>query len=79
MPIDELSELIGVRLPETESETLGGFVQQQLGHIPEVGERVSTDVVTIEVEEVEGRRVRALCVRMNDHESPGSTNPVGAV
>jgi putative hemolysin len=64
MSVDELSELIGLPLPETESETVGGLVARELGHIPEPGEAVSAGPVTIRVETVERRRVRTVQVEM---------------
>ena len=70
MGVDELSEILGVSLPETESETLGGFVQRQLGHIPEPGESIRTGNLRIQVERVERRRVRTLTVYPNGEQDP---------
>jgi putative hemolysin len=77
--VDELSELIGCALPESSSETVGGFVQQQLGHIPDVGETVEAGVVTIQVASVEGRRVRALKIRRSDQQRDGAASSLRAV
>jgi len=40
MEIDSLYETLHVRLPKGDYETLGGFILQELGHIPKVGEVV---------------------------------------
>ncbi len=53
---DEL-ERHGVELPEGEYETVGGFVMQQLGRIPRVGDAVELGPVRIGVTRMEGRRV----------------------
>lgn len=42
LEIEDAVELLGVEIP-TEHETVGGFVLEQLGHIPEPGERFSYD------------------------------------
>lgn len=70
MSVEELSELIGIELPETESETVGGFIQRQLGRIPEPGETVQAGQVAIRVESIERRRVRTLRVSTLDEPDP---------
>lgn len=77
MSVDELAEVIGLALPETESETIGGLVARELGHIPEPGEEVQAGPVKIRVEAVERRRVRTVNVSLaEDPVSVDSTNPV---
>ena len=39
-PIDEVSEELGVELPDTEWDTVGGLVFNLLGHVPDEGETV---------------------------------------
>jgi len=41
-------------------ETLGGYVFERLGEVPEVGDCVQTDHVTLEVVEVEGKRIKKV-------------------
>jgi putative hemolysin len=60
--MDQLNKELNLSLPANGSETLGGFVYEQLGEVPTVGEVVHVDSVTIEVREVEGRRIRTLRV-----------------
>jgi putative hemolysin len=66
MNVDELSDLLGVPLPETDSDTIGGLVARVLGHIPEPGEQVTTGPISIQVERVERRRVRTVQIRLVD-------------
>ena len=61
-PIDELSEELGIDLPDT-WETIGGLLFNTLGHVPEEGETVELGPVELCAERVQGRRiVSVLCV-----------------
>lgn len=55
--IDEVSDLLGLRLPTEDFDTIGGFVVGLLGRAPAVGEEVSYEGLRITIEEVEARRV----------------------
>jgi CBS domain containing-hemolysin-like protein len=54
--LDEAEPWIGIFL-EGESDTVGGRVTEELGHLPEAGERVTIDGVEMEVEAVSGHAV----------------------
>ncbi|QUW21081.1 DUF21 domain-containing protein [Sporosarcina sp. Marseille-Q4063] len=56
LEIIDAMELIGIELP-TDHETIGGFVLQQLGHLPEPGERFSYENLRFEIEEMERTRI----------------------
>lgn len=62
LDIEDAEQLLDVEFP-TESETIGGFVLEQLGHIPNVGERFSFDQLTFTLEEMD--RTRILKVRID--------------
>jgi len=56
-------EISGVTLPEEDHEavdTVGGLVMTRLGRIPEVGDRIEVDGLTLSVEELDGRRVAVV-------------------
>ena len=56
--IAELNEKMGVSLPEeADFETVGGFVFHQCGRIPEVGRRIESHGVALEVLAATGRRI----------------------
>ncbi len=57
MGIDELNEGLGLELPEGEYVTLGGFLFDAFGHIPEVGETLQRDGWELRVAEMDKRRV----------------------
>jgi putative hemolysin len=54
---DELAERSGVRLPEGPYETLAGFVQTNLGRVPEKGDEFEADGRRFSVVDMDGRRV----------------------
>jgi putative hemolysin len=60
--IDELEEKLGLSLPEGGYVTLGGFLFDAFGHIPEAGERVERDGWELKVAEMDKRRVAKVVV-----------------
>jgi putative hemolysin len=68
--LDEVAEVSGLTLPDGPYATLGGFLMADLGHLPEVGDRVEADGYRLDVVEVDGRRVaRVLVTPPLPHES----------
>lgn len=65
-PAHEARELLKIReLPGEEDghfETMGGFVMDQLGHIPGAGEHVEAEGYRIEVVDMDGHRIDKLLV-----------------
>lgn len=62
--IHDLSVLLGTDLPEDGFETLGGFIHHRLGRIPERGETLGYEGLTMSVEETDAQRiskVRIVC------------------
>ncbi len=59
--LEEVGDALGLRFDEDgDYDTLAGFMIDELGHIPEVGETVEHEGVTLTVEEADGRRVIAI-------------------
>ena len=71
--MEQLNEELEVSLPINDVETLGGFVYEQLGHVPAIGAEIDTDCVHIEVTQVEGRRIRTLKVSRKAHHLDSQT------
>ncbi|MGC8876170.1 hemolysin family protein [Thermus sp.] len=68
-PIDEVSEALGVELPEGEYDTLSGFLYEQFGRIPGVGESVEWQGFRFVVESADQRRIdRVRVERLVEHE-----------
>jgi putative hemolysin len=75
LPIDELSELLGVDLPDEDWDTVGGFVFGTLGHVPSEGEWIEHEHHRFVAERVEGRRIATVRVRRPDVEAPAEPGP----
>lgn len=60
---DTVSETLGFTDDENESATIGGWVQKELGKIPDVGDRFTYENLEVEVTKTENRR--AIEVRVS--------------
>jgi CBS domain containing-hemolysin-like protein len=61
LPVDELEERLGVKFPEKNSfVSVGGFVMEQLGKVPETGTKVLVGEVELVVREADERRIRRI-------------------
>lgn len=70
MDVHDLDERLGVRLPPGEYDTLGGFVYDALGRIPQVGDSFEKDGVRFEVAEMDERRI--ISVRITLRAAPSN-------
>lgn len=70
--IDEISELVGIELPEGEYDTIAGLLVENLGRIPRSGEHpsITIDHVRFTVDEVEDRRITRILIVKESVESP---------
>jgi putative hemolysin len=58
MPADEMAERLAIPLVRSSGyHTVGGFVLNQLGHLPKVGERFEAFGWRFEVMDLDGRRI----------------------
>ena len=60
--LDDFEDETGLELPEGPYETVSGYLMQQLGRLPQVGDWVDFGDRRITVREVEGRRVGRVLV-----------------
>jgi putative hemolysin len=70
--IDEVIQRLGVQIEREGFETVGGFIVTHLGHVPAVGERVDIDGLTVEVLEVDRRRVHKVRIRRSEVHAGGT-------
>lgn len=65
--IDEISDLVGVELPEGDNDTIAGLVVEMLGRIPKPNEHptINYENLTFTVEDVEDRRITKLLIVKN--------------
>jgi len=60
--IEDLNEMFGLSIQGEDFDTVGGFLLSQLGRIPNVGDEVTADGVTIRVLSTAGRRIKKVKV-----------------
>jgi len=61
LEIVDVAEILSIDLP-TDHETIGGFVLQQLGHLPEPGERFSYKNIRFAIEEMDRNRIARMTI-----------------
>jgi CBS domain containing-hemolysin-like protein len=61
--MSEIENLLEMKVPESESGTVAGFLSERLGHIPRAGETVTEAGLLFEVEEADRRRIQRVVVR----------------
>lgn len=63
-PIDEIEDLVGVELPETEYDTIAGLMMERLGRVPSPGEHPSVTIppLTLTVGTVSDRRITKILI-----------------
>ncbi|MGM0431592.1 MAG: hemolysin family protein [Spirochaetota bacterium] len=59
-PIDELNEYLGLELPDEDFETIGGFVFELFGKIPENLEAVMYEHVEFVVQSISGHKINTV-------------------
>lgn len=62
MPVEELTQAMGITLDCADVNTIGGYVYTRLGRMPAIGDVVDLEAagVSIEVMQVRGRRIQQL-------------------
>jgi len=60
--LNDFNDLLEVEISTEDSDTLGGFLFTQFGRVPEVGEKVEHEHLTMRIETIEGRRIRKVRV-----------------
>jgi len=70
--IDEMAQRLGVQIEREGFETVGGFLMTHLGRVPAVGERVDIDGLSVEVLEVDRRRVHKVRIRRGEVHAGGT-------
>lgn len=58
----DIEDMFATKIESDDVDTMGGYVYQALGRIPQVGDSVTTDHLKIEVVSIMGRRLRKLKV-----------------
>jgi CBS domain containing-hemolysin-like protein len=61
--LDDFNEVMGSHLPKSESDTLAGYLYDQMGRVPQGGESLHVDGLLLTIEQVSGRRIRRVRAR----------------
>ena len=71
--IDDLGLVLGVELPQEGYETLGGFIYDQLGHVPNPGESLDYGSLKMQIDDVEGQRITTVRIEKQEVEEAETT------
>ncbi len=69
MPIDEFNDYFDAELDDEECDTIGGFIVQQLEHLPKKGEKLEFDNFRFEVVRADNRRIHLLKLKLKKMEN----------
>jgi CBS domain containing-hemolysin-like protein len=75
MPISEFNAQYGASLDDSDYTTIGGYIFGHLGRLPRVGDRVTVGPFTLEVVEMDGRRVKTIRLHAVKPEDATSAKP----
>ncbi|TMK93282.1 MAG: HlyC/CorC family transporter [Actinobacteria bacterium] len=75
--IDDVNELLDSQLPDEEWDTVGGFVLELFGKIPEPGEETEYQDLRFKAEEVHGRRVATVLITRAPQQADEENRLVG--
>jgi CBS domain containing-hemolysin-like protein len=71
--IEQLNQTLGTDLAATDVNTLGGLVLSEVGELPEEGARLDIGGMEIQVESLEGARVRTVTVSLSETQAPAGS------
>jgi magnesium and cobalt transporter len=68
--IGDINEELGVNLPSDSGDTIGGFVFNLFGKVPNTGDTIVYEDIRFKIEKVEGRKLKEIGVAL--HSVPGA-------
>ena len=66
LDIDDVNEIIRTNIPNDNFDTLGGFIYNQLGFIPEGGEEVKWENIIFKIKEINKNRISKVLVKLHE-------------
>jgi putative hemolysin len=71
--ISDFNEAMDVELPVEDADTVGGFIFEQLGRIPDPGDMFETDQVHVNILSMTGQRINMVKVTRTNQSEPDSS------
>ena len=70
MPIYDVNKILDAKIPEGDYDTISGYLQEELGRIPEDEEKpiIETKTVTYKIEQYEDKRIIKIKACKNNNE-----------
>ncbi|MBN2070954.1 MAG: HlyC/CorC family transporter [Candidatus Krumholzibacteriota bacterium] len=62
--LDDLEERLGISLPSDEVDTLGGFLFDLIGKVPEEGERIEYEGIGFMIKVLDGQRIMEVGIKL---------------
>ena len=74
LPLDDLSELLGIIVEREDVATVGGLVYSELGRVPKPGEELRIEGFRVVVEQIARRRIMRVYFERLVQQSNGDTD-----
>jgi magnesium and cobalt transporter len=72
--IADLNETLGISISSEGTETVGGYVFNLFGKVPNEQDRIIRDGIEFKIERMEGRRIKKIWVNLSGLESTKNSN-----
>lgn len=75
--VHEIQDSLGIVLttPQSDYESLAGYIVHQLGHVPKAGERIEQQAMTLTVLEADERRIKKVEIHLSTPPPNASSSP----
>jgi len=75
--LDDFNEIMNADLSKDESDTLAGYLYDQMGQVPQGGESIQVNGLIFSIEQVSGRRIRRVRVARVEEEKASNDKIIG--
>lgn len=65
-PIDDVNDELDLSIPEDDYETIGGYVFEKFGRIPEKGDTTTSDDADFTVESIDGHKINSIKIELKN-------------
>lgn len=65
LSISEINDILDINLPEEEFESIGGFIFNLLGRIPQLNDEVDYNGIKFKILEIHNRRIKKIQIKVN--------------